>query len=39
MIGHHMFIDGQWVPSVSGSTRSIINPHDGSELARVAEGD
>ena len=36
---HRMLIDGGWVPARSGATRSILNPHDGSELARVAEGD
>jgi betaine-aldehyde dehydrogenase len=36
---HHMLIDGRWVPAASGATRSIINPHDASEVARVAEGD
>ena len=36
---HHMLIDGRWVAAASGATRSIINPHDASEVARVAEGD
>ena len=35
----HMLIDGRWVAAASGATRSIINPHDASEVARVAEGD
>jgi betaine-aldehyde dehydrogenase len=39
MIEHRMLIDGQWVAACSGATRGIINPHDASELARVAEGD
>ena len=39
MIGNRMLIDGEWVWSHSGATRSIISPHDGSELAQVAEGD
>ena len=36
---HQMLIDGRWVAAASGATRSIINPHDASEVARVAEGD
>ena len=34
-----MYIDGRWVLASSGATRAVINPHDASELARVAEGD
>ena len=34
-----MHIGGRWVPSVSGSTRTIVNPATGEELAVVAEGD
>lgn len=33
------FIDGVWMPALSGKTREIINPADGSVLAIVAEGD
>lgn len=33
-----MFIDGEWVLSSSDETRAIINPADGSVIARVAEG-
>jgi HAD superfamily hydrolase (TIGR01509 family) len=39
MTEHRMLIDGQGVAARSGATRGIINPHDASELARVAEGD
>ena len=34
-----MYIDGAWVPASAGATRAVINPHDGSQLALVAEGD
>lgn len=34
-----MYIDGHWQPSVSGRTRTIINPYNGSPVAEVAEGD
>jgi betaine-aldehyde dehydrogenase len=34
-----LYIDGHWLDAVSGNKRSIINPFDGSEVARVAEGD
>jgi len=34
-----MYMDGQWVPAVSGATRVVNNPHDGTELAQVADGD
>ena len=34
-----LYIDGAWFDAASGETRSIINPFDGSEIARVAEGD
>lgn len=33
-----MYIDGQWVPSLSGETRAIINPADQSVIATVYEG-
>lgn len=33
-----MYIDGQWVPSVTGDTREIINPATGEIIATVAEG-
>jgi len=33
-----MYIDGQWVLSLTGKTRNVINPADGSVLATVAEG-
>ncbi|XP_013165205.1 PREDICTED: retinal dehydrogenase 1-like [Papilio xuthus] len=34
-----LFIDNQWVDAVSGKTFETYNPHDGSVIARVAEGD
>ena len=34
-----MLIDGKWVEAASGKTFATVNPADGSELARVAEGD
>ena len=33
-----LYIDGAWLDAASGETRSIINPFDGTEIARVAEG-
>ncbi len=33
-----MYIDGEWVLSASGATRSVLNPADGSVLATVTEG-
>lgn len=33
-----MFINGEWVESVSGNTTETINPADGSVLARVTQG-
>lgn len=38
MIKGKMFINGQWVDSVSGRKREIINPYDRSVIAVVAEG-
>jgi aldehyde dehydrogenase (NAD+) len=34
-----MLIGGKWVEAASGKTFATVNPADGSELARVAEGD
>jgi len=34
-----MFIDGQWVDSLSGKTFETINPATGDVICRVAEGD
>ncbi|CAH2071509.1 unnamed protein product, partial [Iphiclides podalirius] len=34
-----LFIDNQWVDSASGKTFETYNPHDGSVIANVAEGD
>lgn len=34
----NMYIDGRWVPSVSGATRDIVNPATGEMIAVVAEG-
>ena len=38
MTQKNMLINGQWIGAQSNQTRSIINPHDGSILAIVAEG-
>lgn len=32
-----LFIDGSWQDSVSGETFEVVNPADGTELARVAD--
>ncbi|KPI94744.1 Retinal dehydrogenase 1 [Papilio xuthus] len=34
-----LFIDNKWVDAVSGKTFDTYNPHDGSVIATVAEGD
>ncbi|XP_068631509.1 aldehyde dehydrogenase 1A1-like [Battus philenor] len=34
-----LFIDNKWVDAVSGKTFDTYNPHDGSVIAQVAEGD
>jgi len=34
-----MLIGGKWVEAASGKTFATLNPADGSDLARVAEGD
>ncbi|KAJ8727505.1 hypothetical protein PYW07_001624 [Mythimna separata] len=34
-----LFIDNEWVDSQSGKTFETYNPHDGSVIAKVAEGD
>ncbi|KPJ18956.1 Retinal dehydrogenase 1 [Papilio machaon] len=34
-----LFIDNEWVDAVSGKTFDTYNPHDGSVIATVAEGD
>ena len=31
-------IGGQWRPAASGDTLALVNPSDGSELARIARG-
>ncbi|QGY40419.1 betaine-aldehyde dehydrogenase [Pseudodesulfovibrio cashew] len=38
LTGKH-FINGQWVDSLFGKTREILNPYDASVVAVVAEGD
>ena len=35
-IRHQLFIDGQFVPSLSGETLATLNPHDNSAIADVA---
>ncbi|NTV78490.1 MAG: aldehyde dehydrogenase family protein, partial [Clostridiales bacterium] len=32
------YINGEWIPSLSGKTRNVINPADGSVIAQTAEG-
>lgn len=34
-----MFIDNEWVDATSGKTFDTYYPHDGSVIAKVAEGD
>nr|XP_049694658.1 aldehyde dehydrogenase 1A1 [Helicoverpa armigera] len=34
-----LFIDNEWVDAQSGKTFETYNPHDGSVIAKVAEGD
>uniref|UniRef100_A0A2H1VZJ0 SFRICE_015281 n=1 Tax=Spodoptera frugiperda TaxID=7108 RepID=A0A2H1VZJ0_SPOFR len=34
-----LFIDNEWVDAKSGKTFETYNPHDGSVIAKVAEGD
>jgi aldehyde dehydrogenase (NAD+) len=34
-----VFIGGVWRPSASGQSLALLNPSDGSELARIARGD
>ncbi len=38
-VTRRMMIDGVWVHAASGATRAVVNPFDGAEVARVAEGD
>ncbi len=33
-----LFIGGRWVPAGGGETLTLVNPSDGSELARIARG-
>ena len=39
MTADRMYIEGRWRPAASGARRTVINPHDGSDIAQVAEGD
>ncbi|XP_038222944.1 retinal dehydrogenase 1-like [Zerene cesonia] len=34
-----LFINNEWVDSISGKTFDTYNPHDGSVIAKVSEGD
>jgi betaine-aldehyde dehydrogenase len=34
-----MYINGEWVDSLSGKTRKIVNPANGNVIAEAAEGD
>ncbi|SCY10084.1 betaine-aldehyde dehydrogenase [Desulfoluna spongiiphila] len=38
MLNKKMFINGEWVDSLSGRTRKIINPYNSEGIAVVAEG-
>ncbi|SHH98230.1 betaine-aldehyde dehydrogenase [Sporobacter termitidis DSM 10068] len=38
MLNGKMYIDGAWTPSISGQTRDVVNPADGSLLGTVARG-
>ena len=31
-----LFIDGRFVPSLSGDTLAVMNPHDNSKIADIA---
>jgi acyl-CoA reductase-like NAD-dependent aldehyde dehydrogenase len=35
---YKMFVNGEWVDSASGSTRTIVSPATGEVLGEVAEG-
>ena len=37
-ISNRMLLDGQWVPSVSGTTFATVNPATGEKLADIANG-
>ncbi len=39
MIPDRLYIGGSWVQAAAGRSRAVINPHDGSEIVLVAEGD
>ena len=32
-----LFIGGEWIDAVDGGTIDVLNPHDGTVVARVAE--
>ena len=38
MSERRMYIDGRWTSAVSGATRDVINPFDGTVAATVSEG-
>ena len=38
-VNTNLFIDNKFVPAASGKTFDVLNPHDESLLAKVAEGD
>jgi acyl-CoA reductase-like NAD-dependent aldehyde dehydrogenase len=38
LIERGLYIDGEFVESLDGATLDVLNPHDGSVLAVVAEG-
>ena len=35
---HLHYIDGRWTPSASGETLPVINPADGTTVARIPAG-
>src|SRR5665213_4532057 len=38
-VNTNLFIDNKFVPAASSKTCDVLNPHDDSLLAKVAEGD
>lgn len=38
MMDLKMYVNGEWVPAVSGQTRDIVNPANGEVIAKAAEG-
>ncbi len=38
MVIKNNYINGEWVPALSGKTRKVINPANGEVIAETAEG-